>query len=75
MVFDFLQPISASMEAFLVNLPNKTLGKKVIFHTKTDFPVLIRSMCADAEDKESSRPQGGTNGGLYHEQNRNSDAV
>ena len=40
MVFDFLQPISASMEAFLVNLPNKTLGKKVIFHTKTDFPVL-----------------------------------
>lgn len=40
MVFDFLQPISASMETFISNLSNKTLGKKVIFHTQTDFPVL-----------------------------------
>ena len=40
MVFDFLQPISASMETFISNLSNKTLGKKVVFHTQTDFPVL-----------------------------------
>lgn len=40
MVFDFLQPISESFEDFLQSLSNQTLGKKVVFHTKTDFPIL-----------------------------------
>jgi arginase family enzyme len=40
MVFDFLQPISESFEQYLQTLSNQTLGKKVVFHTQTDFPVL-----------------------------------
>ncbi|MFD2910013.1 formimidoylglutamase [Flavobacterium ardleyense] len=40
MVFDFLQPISSSMETFVSGLSNKTLGRKVVIHTQTDFPVL-----------------------------------
>ena len=40
MVFDFLQPISASVEEYIATLSNQTLGKKVVFHTQTDFPVL-----------------------------------
>lgn len=40
MVFDFLQPISASVQKYIATLSNQTLGKKVVFHTHTDFPVL-----------------------------------
>ena len=40
MVFDFLQPISTSVEEYIATLSNQTLGKKVVFHTQTDFPVL-----------------------------------
>lgn len=40
MVFDFLQPISASVENYISKLSNQTLGKKVVLHTQTDFPVL-----------------------------------
>ncbi len=40
MVFDFLQPISNSIEEYIATLSNQTLGKKVVFHTQTDFPVL-----------------------------------
>jgi arginase family enzyme len=40
MVFDFLQPISESFEQYLQTLSHQTLGKKVVFHTQTDFPVL-----------------------------------
>ena len=40
MVFDFLQPVSASVEEFISKLSNQTLGKKVALHTQTDFPVL-----------------------------------
>ena len=40
MVFDFLQPVSESFEQYLQTLSNQSLGKKVIFHTQTDFPVL-----------------------------------
>ena len=40
MVFDFLQPVSASVEAYISKLSNQTLGKKVALHTQTDFPVL-----------------------------------
>ena len=40
MVFDFLQPVSESFEQYLQTLSNQSLGKKVVFHTQTDFPVL-----------------------------------
>ena len=40
MVFDFLQPISTSVEEYISKLSNQTLGKKVVFHTQSDFPVL-----------------------------------
>jgi len=40
MVFDFLQPVSDSVEEFISKLSNQTLGKKVALHTQTDFPVL-----------------------------------
>lgn len=40
MVFDFLQPVSVSVEQFISKLSNQTLGKKVALHTQTDFPVL-----------------------------------
>ena len=40
MVFDFLQPVSTSVEEFISKLSNQTLGKKVALHTQTDFPVL-----------------------------------
>jgi arginase family enzyme len=40
MVFDFLQPVSVSVEQFILKLSNQTLGKKVALHTQTDFPVL-----------------------------------
>lgn len=40
MVFDFLQPISTWVEEYISKLSNQTLGKKVVFHTQTDFPVL-----------------------------------
>ena len=40
MVFDFLQPVSESFEQYLQTLSNQSLGKKVVFHTQNDFPVL-----------------------------------
>ena len=40
MVFDFLQPVSVSVEQFISKLSNQTLGKKVVLHTQTDFPIL-----------------------------------
>jgi len=40
MVFDFLQPVSALVEEFISKLSNQALGKKVVLHTQTDFPVL-----------------------------------
>ena len=46
MVFDFLQPISPSVETYISKLSNQTLGKKVVLHTQTDFPVLENSSLA-----------------------------
>lgn len=40
MVFDFLQPVSSVVEEYISTLSNQTLGKKVVLHTQTDFPVL-----------------------------------
>jgi len=40
MAFDFLQPLDADFLDFIQGLSPQTLGKKVVFHTDTDFPVL-----------------------------------
>lgn len=40
MVFDFLQPVSSHLEEYISTLSNQALGKKVVLHTQTDFPVL-----------------------------------
>ncbi len=40
MAFDFLQPLDAGFLEFIQGLSPQTLGKKVVFHTDTDFPVL-----------------------------------
>lgn len=40
MVFDFLQPVSATFLDFQEKLSNQTLGKKAVFHTVSDFPNL-----------------------------------
>ena len=38
MVFDFLQPLDENFLAFIQGLSPQTLGKKVVFHTETEFP-------------------------------------
>ncbi|VXB06414.1 Arginase [Flavobacterium sp. 9AF] len=40
MVFDFLEPVSESFIKYKDNLPSQSLGKKVFFHTKEEFPDL-----------------------------------
>uniref|UniRef100_UPI004049DB23 formimidoylglutamase n=1 Tax=Flavobacterium sp. TaxID=239 RepID=UPI004049DB23 len=40
MVFDFLQPVNSRCLSFIENLSAQSLGKKVVFHTATDFPNL-----------------------------------
>ena len=40
MVFDFLQPLSKSFTEYLDRMSVLSLGKKVTFHTKSDFPNL-----------------------------------
>lgn len=42
MVFDYLQPLSKSMVDWIAELPDSTLGKKVVLHTEQDFPDLTR---------------------------------
>lgn len=38
MPFDFLQPLDESFLEFIQGLSSQTLGKKVVFHTDTEFP-------------------------------------
>lgn len=38
MAFDFLQPLDDNFLAFIEGLSTQTLGKKVVFHTDTEFP-------------------------------------
>ena len=38
MAFDFLQPLDESFLEFIQGLSPQTLGKKVVFHTNTEFP-------------------------------------
>jgi arginase family enzyme len=40
MAFDFLEPVSAVVLDFVKKLNMQSLGKKVVFHTKEDFPDL-----------------------------------
>lgn len=40
MAFDFLQPLDADFLDYIQGLSPQTLGKKVVFHTDTDFPAL-----------------------------------
>jgi arginase family enzyme len=40
MVFDFLQPVNVDCLSFIENLSTQSLGKKVAFHTATEFPNL-----------------------------------
>jgi arginase family enzyme len=40
MIFDYLQPVSEEIIKFTETLSNQTLGKKVVMHTQTDYPVL-----------------------------------
>ena len=40
MVFDFLKPVSDNVLDFIKNLNGQTLGRKVVLHTKEDFPDL-----------------------------------
>lgn len=40
MVFDFLQPVSDEFLEFVEGLSSQTLGKKAVFNTVDDFPIL-----------------------------------
>ncbi|MGX7667021.1 formimidoylglutamase [Flavobacterium pedocola] len=46
MAFDFFQPLEDDFLAFVQSLSNQTLGKKVAFHTRTDFPNIERASIA-----------------------------
>jgi arginase family enzyme len=46
MAFDFLEPISNELIDFINTLPPQSLGKKVVFHTESDFPVLKNASIA-----------------------------
>jgi hypothetical protein len=46
MAFDFLEPLSIGLIAFINSLPTQSLGKKVVFHTESDFPVLQNASIA-----------------------------
>ncbi|WP_177729967.1 MULTISPECIES: formimidoylglutamase [Flavobacterium] len=38
MAFDYIQPVDADFLEFIQGLNVQTLGRKVVFHTETDFP-------------------------------------
>jgi arginase family enzyme len=40
MVFDFLEPVSEEIISYVKNLNVQALGRKVVFHTREDFPDL-----------------------------------
>jgi arginase family enzyme len=46
MAFDFLEPISNELIDFINTLPPQSLGKTVVFHTESDFPVLKNASIA-----------------------------
>ena len=46
MVFDFFQPLDADFFEFVQGLSSQTLGKKVVFHSETDFPNIEKASIA-----------------------------
>ncbi|MPT36120.1 MAG: arginase, partial [Flavobacterium sp.] len=38
MAFDYIQPVDADFLEFIQGLNVQTLGRKVVFHTETEFP-------------------------------------
>lgn len=46
MAFDFLEPVSKQFTDFIDTLPPQSLGKKVVFHTESEFPVLQNATIA-----------------------------
>ena len=46
MAFDFLEPVSTEFIDFINTLPPQALGKKVVFHTENEFPVLQNATVA-----------------------------
>ena len=40
MIFEYLQPVSEEIQKFTEVLYNKTLDKKIVMHTATDYPNL-----------------------------------
>ena len=46
MAFDFLQPLDESFLEFIQGLSTQTLGKKVVFHTNTEFPNIEKASIA-----------------------------
>jgi len=42
MVFDFLQPVSEEVIAYTSSLSSQHLGRKMVFHTESDFPDLAQ---------------------------------
>jgi len=61
MVFDFLQPLSESFTEYVDGLNTQTLGKKIAFHTKGNFPDLETASLAiigvlDNRGQNDSKP-------------------
>ena len=46
MAFDFLEPVSTEFIDFINTLPPQALGKKIVFHTENEFPVLQNATVA-----------------------------
>jgi arginase family enzyme len=61
MVFDFLQPLGESFTEYVEGLNTQTLGKKIAFHTKGNFPDLETASLAiigvlDNRGQNDSKP-------------------
>jgi arginase family enzyme len=46
MEFDFLSPVNAEIQAYLLMLSTQNLGSKVVFHTEEEFPDLAKIQIA-----------------------------
>lgn len=46
MVFDFFQPLDADFLEYVQGLSHQALGRKVVFHTETDFPNIEKAAIA-----------------------------
>jgi len=46
MAFDFLEPVSNEFIDYINTLPPQSLGRKVVFHTETEFPTILNTKVA-----------------------------